>query len=141
MKKLLMAVALLLPAPALAEPLAYPGTAWVNVSGPHYDIDGDKGNWITSAKVQQGVDWAELEGWRLQTFVSVEANMDTNGYDWNNSVAPAVGASVRKTGAKSVFEVGVQYTSETNFGKLYKSPDRTSQTFQVFANYWVEWGR
>ena len=107
MKKMLLALLALIPTPALAEPLAYPGTAWVNVTGPHAGA-GEDGNWLASGKVQQGIDWTEINGWRLNTAVSVTATVDTKGFDWNNRVAPAVSASVRKTSESSVFEVGVQ---------------------------------
>lgn len=140
MKKVLLVLLALLPAPALAEPIAYPGTAWVNVTGPHAG-GGEDGNWIASSKVQQGIDWTEINGWRLNTAVSVTTAIDTKGYEWNNRVAPAISASVRKTTDVSVFEVGVQVVNETHFGKLYKMPDRNSNSLQVFANYWVGWGR
>lgn len=140
MKKLLIVLAALLPTPALAEPLAYPGVAWVNVTGPHVGT-GEKGNWVISGKVQQGVDWAELDGWRLNTSVSVSASKDTKGYEWNNKVTPAVSASVRKTTDVGLLEVGVQYVSETHFGKKYIMDHRTAQGVQVFANYWVGWGQ
>jgi hypothetical protein len=139
MKKLLIALAALLPTPALAEPLAYPGTAWVNVTGPH--VGDEAGNWIVSGKIQQGVDWTELDGWRLNTAVSVSASKDTKGYEWNNRITPAISASVRKNSTAGQFEVGVQVISETNFGSKYVTPDRTSQGVQFFANYWVGWGR
>lgn len=139
MKRLLVALALL-STPAQAEPLAYPGTAWVNITGPHSG-GGEDGNWIAASKVQQGIDWTEVNGWRLNTAVSVTASTDTKGFDWNNRVAPAVSASVRKTAESSVFEVGVQIVNETHFGRLYKMPDSNSTSVQVFANYWIGWGR
>ena len=51
MNKLLLALVALLPTPALAEPIAYPGSAWVSVTGPHNGV-GEDGNWIASGKVQ-----------------------------------------------------------------------------------------
>lgn len=140
MKKCLMAIGLAIATPAAAEPLAYPGTAWVNITGPHSG-GGEDGNWIATSKVQQGIDWTEIGGWRLNTAVSVTTSVDTKGFDWNNRTAPAVSASVRKTTESSVFEVGVQVVNETHFGKLYKMPDRNSTSMQVFANYWVGWGK
>jgi hypothetical protein len=140
MKKLLIVLAALLPTPALAEPLAYPGVAWVNVTGPHVS-NGEKGNWVVSGKVQQGVDWAEVEGWRLNTSVSVAASKDTKGYDWNNKITPAISASVRKNSDAGLFEVGVQFVSETRFGSKYVTEPRSAQGVQVFANYWVGWGQ
>ena len=140
MKKLLAVLLLALPTPALAEPLAYPGTAWVSITGPHRG-GGEDGNWIVSGKIQQGVDWTEVDGWRLQTFVSVSSTTDTKGFDWNNKVTPAVGASLRKHIASSVLELGVQYNNETHFGSVYKMPDRSTNGVQVYANYWTSWGR
>lgn len=140
MKKYLLALSVAVATPAAAEPLAYPGTAWVNVTGPHAGA-GEDGNWTVTSKVQQGVDWTEVNGWRLNTAVSVSTMVDTKGFDWNNRVAPAISASVRKTTESSVFEFGVQVVNETHFGRVYKMNDRSSTNVQVFANYWVGWGR
>jgi hypothetical protein len=141
MKKLLLAALIAIPTPALAEPVAYPGFAWVNVTGP--EVGGEEqGNWITSGKVQQGVDWVDLNGWRLNTAVSVTASVDTKGYDWNNRIAPAVSASVRKNTEAGLFEVGVQVVHERHFGSRYVLKDSRETTgVQLFANYWVGWGQ
>lgn len=140
MKRIILALMALMASPAYAEPIAYPGTAWVNVTGPHAG-GGEDGNWITTGKVQQGVDWAEVNGWRLNTAASVTASMDTKGFSWNNRVTPAFSASVRKITDSSVLEVGVQVANETHFGTRYRLPDSNSSSIQVFASYWVGWGR
>lgn len=140
MGKIMLALLALIATPAYAEPIAYPGTAWINITGPHSG-GGEDGNWIASGKIQQGVDWVEVNGWRLNTAVSVTASKDTQGFDWNNRIAPAASASVRKSTDSSVFEIGVQVVNETHYGKVYKMPDSNSTSVQVFANYWVGWGR
>jgi hypothetical protein len=141
MKKILLAIALTASTPALAEPVAYPGYAWVNVTGPAVGGE-EQGNWVATSKVQQGVDWADLDGWRLNTAVSVSASVDTKGYEWNNKITPAVSASVRKNTKAGLFEVGVQLVHERHFGSRYVVRDNREATgVQVFANYWVGWGQ
>lgn len=140
MKKIVLALALALPTPALAEPIAYPGVAWVNVTGPHVGGE-EEGNWIASGKIQQGIDWTEINGWRLNTAVSVTGSKDTKGYEWNNRVAPALSASVRKNTEAGQFEVGVQLVHEKHFGSKYVTEKREATGVQIFANYWVGWGQ
>lgn len=140
MRKIILALLAALPTPALAEPIAYPGSAWVNVTGPH--VGGEEhGNWIISGKVQQGADWIDMDGWRLQTFVSVAASADTKKFEWNNRFVPAVGVSIRKNTKVGLFEVGAQVVHETHFGKYYVMENRNSTGVQVFANYWKGWGQ
>lgn len=140
MKKFLLALCLSLPTPALAEPIAYPGNAWVNVVGPHVGGE-EEGNWIISGKVQQGADWVDLDGWRLQTFVAVTASTDTKRFEWNDRLVPAVGASIRKNTKVGQFEFGTQLVHETHFGKRYVMEGRKATGVQVFANYWAGWGQ
>lgn len=140
MKKIILALALMAPTAAMAEPVAYPGQAWVNVTGPHVGGE-EEGNWIATGKIQQGVDWTELNGWRLNTAVSVTASIDTKGFEWNNRLMPAVSASVRKNTEAGQFELGVQLVHEKHFGKKYVTEKREATGVQLFANYWVGWGQ
>jgi len=139
MKKLLLAALMLTPTAALAEPLAYPGSAWVNVTGP--GVGAESGNWVTSGKIQQGIDWTDIGGWKLNTAVAVAGTVDTKGYDWNNKVVPSVSAALRKDMNGAMFEVGVQVVHEERFGRVYVADKRSATGFQAFANYWVGWGR
>lgn len=141
MKKILLALALIAPSAAMAEPIAYPGSAWANVTGPGLSGE-EQGNWVVSGKIQQGADWIDVNGWKLGTAVSVMGSMDTKGFEWNNKVVPALSASVRKNTSAGQFELGVQLVHEKRFGKLYVIPgSREATGVQMFANYWVGWGR
>lgn len=140
MKKLLIVLATLISTPAMAEPVAYPGHAWVNVTGPTLSGE-EKGNWIVTGKIQQGVDWVELDGWRLNTAVSVSGSKDTKGFEWNNKIIPALSASARKNTEAGQFELGVQVVHERRFGDRYVTTNREATGVQLFANYWVGWGQ
>jgi hypothetical protein len=140
MKKILLALCLALPTPALAEPIAYPGFAWVNVVGPHVGGEED-GNWVITGRVQQGADWVDIDGWRLQTFVAVTASTDTKKFEWNDRLIPAIGASIRKDTKIGQFEIGTQLVHESRFGRRQVGVGRETTGIQVFANYWAGWGR
>lgn len=141
MKKYVLGlVALLTPSIAYAEESNFPGSAWINITGPHVG-GGEKGNWVLTAKANQDAVLTEVSDWKLSAFVSVGISTDTKGYEWNNKVTPATGIKLTKEIGSGIFDVGVQYAHETHFGKLYKMPERDAGGFQVTVNYWTGWGR
>jgi hypothetical protein len=140
MKKFILGfLALIAPTSAYAES-DFPGSAWVNVTGPHVG-GGEKGNWVITAKANQDAVLTEVSDWKLSSFVSVSLSTDSKGYEWNNRVTPAVGMKITRDVPGGIFDIGVQYAHETHFGKLYKMPDRSSGGIQVSVNYWTGWGR
>jgi hypothetical protein len=141
MKKYLLGlIALLIPSAALAQESNFPGSAWINITGPHIG-GGETGNWILTAKANQDAVIADLSGWDLSTYVSVGFVKDTKGYEWNNKFTPATGIKLTKQLNNGVFDIGIQYAYESHYGKIYRMPDRNSGGFQVSINYWVGWGR
>lgn len=140
MKKFILALAVLLPSTAQAEEAKFPGNAWVNVTGPQVGT-GERGNWVVSGKINQDAVLTEVSDWKLSAFASVGFSVDTKGYEWNNKVIPATGIKVTKDVAGGIFDIGVQYAHENNFGRLYKFPVRSQGGLQVSVNYWTGWGR
>lgn len=140
MKKYMLAIlALLTPNYAHAES-NFPGSAWINITGPHVG-GGESGNWVLTAKANQDAVLTEVSDWKLSAYTSVGFVKDTKGYEWNNKVVPAVGVKATTNVPGGIFDIGVQYAHETHFGKVYKMPDRSSGGFQVSVNYWTGWGR
>lgn len=141
MKKYILAALLALaPNVAYAQDGQFPGSAWFNITGPH--IGGEeKGNWILSGNATQSAILKDIDGWKLNTYVSVNFSKDTKGYEWNNKITPAVGIGVAKYVGNGVLNVGVQAVNETHYGKLYKNGDRSATGMQVGISYWVGWGR
>ena len=141
MKKYILGLlVLLIPSIAHAEEGKFPGSAWVNVTGPHVGGEED-GNWILSSKAIQEVVVSDINTWKLSAYTSVSFSIDTMGYEWNNKVTPAIGLQISKEIGPGILTVGVQQTRETHFGKLYKSSPRSTSGTQVLINYWIGWGR
>jgi hypothetical protein len=147
MKKILLTLALFTAStPAMAEPLAYPGDAWVNLASPTTTNKNnpEAGNWTLQGKITQGVDWVtfgEDDDWTLNTYATVGFSLDTKGMDYNNRVTPGVGVKVRKQIKNGVFDIGVQVINETRFGNKYIIPDRSSNAIQGYVSFWSGWGK
>lgn len=141
MKKYILALtAILAPSVAYAEESNFPGSAWVNVTGPHVG-GGEKGNWVVSGKINQDAVLTKLSDWKLSAFAGVGFSVDTKGYEWNNKVTPFTGVKLTKDIAGGMFDIGVQYAHEKHFGKVYVMPERSQGGLQVTVNYWTGWGR
>lgn len=147
MKKILLTVALFASStPAMAEPLAYPGSAWVTVSSPTTASKDspESGNWTLQGKVTQGIDWLTFgknNDWSLNTYATVGFSLDTKGMDYNNKVTPGVGVKVSKQIKNGVLDIGVQAIHETRFGNKYIIPDRSSSAIQGYVSLWSGWGK
>lgn len=141
MKKYILALlALLTPSVAHAQEDRFPGSAWFNITGPH--VGGEEaGNWVMTGNATQNVVLAELNSWKLNTYVSVGFSKDTEGYEWNNKIIPGVGLGVTKDIGPGVMSIGVQAIHEEHFGKIYKTRDRSASGVQVAISYWIGWGR
>lgn len=132
--------------PAIAEPLAYPGSAWATISSPTTtDKDNpESDNWTLTGRVTQGVDWltfGEKNDWTLNTYATIGFSLDTKGLDYNNRITPGIGVEITKPVKNGVFNIGIRAIHETRFGTEYKVPDRSSDTIQGYISYWSGWGK
>ena len=140
MKKYMLAIVALLTPNYVHAESNFPGSAWINITGPHVG-GGESGNWVLTAKANQDAVLTEVSDWKLSAYGSVGFSKDTKGYEWNNKVVPAVGIKATKDVPGGIFDIGLQYAHETHFGKVYKMPERSSGGLQLSVNYWTGWGR
>jgi hypothetical protein len=142
MKKYILGslLALVVPATAHAEDKNFPGSAWVNVTGPHVSGE-EKGNWVLSGRIEQDAVLTEVADWKLAATTGIGFSTDTKGFEWNNKIVPSVGVKATREAFGGVMNVTVQYAYERRFGKLYKTDDRSDGGVQVVVNYWTGWGR
>jgi hypothetical protein len=145
MKKILIAALCLLSTPAMAEPLAYPGSAWGVLTTPSSGNKGtpEEGNWVYTGKITQGVDWDRFgkdDTWVLNTYASVGYSVDTKKLDYNNKVSPAVGVKVSKLLPNGVVDIGTQLVVDKYF--LSNGIKRNEDVgVQAYVSYWFGWGR
>ena len=119
---------LILTAPASSYgEVGYSGASWGEVR--HEGGDGES-NTLLYGWVDQGIDWVELGGMKLSTYAILRYSLDTEGLDWNNSLAPGVGVAVRRGAVKAGAEV---------FQERFLESDRTENKAVLYMNWWVGW--
>jgi hypothetical protein len=146
MKPIFIILSALVATPAMAEPLAYPGTAYATVSSPSTNDkeSPEAGNWTFVGRVTQGVDWETFgkdDKWTLNTYVTLGLNFDLKGLDYNNRITPGVGVKVSRPVKNGIVEIGVQAIHETRFGNKFVIPNRSSAAVQGYISYWSGWGK
>ena len=63
--------------------------------------DGEE-NLILMGWTRQGIDWARWGNTTLNTYVTVRYRLDSERYDWNNSIGPGVGIAFDTYNPKGV---------------------------------------
>ena len=139
-KYLFALAAILTPSLAYAEESNFPGSAWVNITGPHTGGE-ESGNWVITGKINQDAVLTEVSDWKLSAYANVAFSTDTKGFEWNNRITPATGLKLSRDMLGGSFDIGVQYAHETHFGRIYKRDERSQGGVQVTVNYWTGWGR
>ncbi len=139
-KYMLVALAMLTPSYAYAEEGNFPGTLWVNVTGPYHG-NQENGNWVVSGKVTQDAVITDISDWKLSATTSIGFSKDTKGFDWNNKVVPSAGLKLSTIKNNNYFDIIVQYAHEQSLGKLTNGSQRSAGGVQVSVNYWTGWGR
>jgi hypothetical protein len=77
---------------ALADIEGLRGASWGELS---YEIpkEGTE-NLVLDGWIKQGIDWAKWGNTSLNTYAKLRFKWDTEGYDWNNLMGPALGVSL-----------------------------------------------
>ena len=77
---------------ALADIEGLRGASWGELS---YEIpkEGEE-NLVLDGWIKQGIDWAKWGNTSLNTYAKLRFKWDTEGYDWNNLMGPALGVSL-----------------------------------------------
>lgn len=120
---LVMGAVLLWAAPAHAI-VGLTGSTWGTV------IDNFNGDRLqTLGYLNQGIDWFEKEGYRLNTYGAIRWRYQSNeGADFN-AYGPAVGISVKK----SHFRFGAEYYWE------WKESDNHNGRALIFGDWYYDW--
>ena len=114
-----------------AGELRLPGSVWA-VSGVTAANEPD--NWITSARVEQGVVAKRFGQVSLVPFAAAAAGFDTRNYVWNNRAFIDTGVKVTTRLRGAAVDVGVaqRMTREWQSGDSDAAP-------VVFLNVWLGW--
>lgn len=80
--------------------------------------------------IKQGIDWVNINSYKLNTFGSLQYRFRTDNNDFYNAFGPALGLEIKK----GPFNMGVQYFWE-RFNELGISDDKV----QFFLNWWHGW--
>ena len=123
----ILMVMLVLPLPAFAGPIGYSGASWGELRN-----EGGYGanNTIFYGWIDQGIDWTEIKSMRFSTYVVLRYSLDTQALDYNNYLAPGIGAALRK----GPFKLGLEY-----YPQHYLKSGETDNKIVLFVNWWVGW--
>jgi hypothetical protein len=121
----------------LAVVMATPGlsSAQIGFSGASWGElrhEGGEGevNTLLYGWIDQGVDWMEIGKFKLNTYGILRYSFDTEGLNWNNSLAPGVGIAVRRGALKIGAEAFQEHSTQSN---------RTENKAVLYMNWWVGW--
>jgi hypothetical protein len=96
--------------------------------------NGDS-NLLLQGWIRQGVDWAKWGNVTLNTYATVRYEVNTRGYDYNNSVGPGLGVSLEAFSPKGVTgALGVEYIWDHLF-----EADQLDQKVVFFVNWYGWW--
>jgi len=109
------------------------GSTWGDLRG-ELPKDG-KENLILMGWTRQGIDWARWGNTTLNTYVTVRYRLDSERYDWNNSIGPGVGIAFDTYNPKGVIAMwGVEYLWDRYF-----ESDRTDQKLVIYMGWYGWW--
>ena len=139
MKKLLLCAVLLSAtlscgaADALA--IGFRGSTWGEL---RYDIPKEgTDNLLLNGWIKQGIDWGRWGNTSLNTYAKLRFKWDTEGYDWNNLMGPALGISFdafTSTGFSG--SLGAEYMWEQHMIDANRYMD---QKVVIYANWYGWW--
>ena len=113
--------------------VGFRGATWGDIRQEFHDELPD--NLVLQGWVKQGVDWAEWRHARLNTYVALRYRLDTEGYDWNNTVGPAVGASLDLFTTSGVSATaGIEYIWDRYF-----ESDRDDDKLALYVGWYGWW--
>ncbi len=104
----------------------YPGSMWGRV---HSELDGVNGDGAIGY-INQGIDWADIGGIRLNTFLEYRYRLRTQREDSYNAYGPAVGVALKKGSVRA----GINYHLE-RFPKLGDTDEKVT----LFIEWYVDW--
>ncbi len=92
-------------------------------------------NLILQGWVKQGVDWTQVRNATLNTYVALRYRWDSEGYDWNNTLGPAVGVSLDLYTSKGLSATaGVEYIWDRYF-----ESDRNDNKLAIYLGWYGWW--
>lgn len=92
-------------------------------------------NLVLQGWVKQGVDWVEWRHATLNTYVALRYRWDTEGYDWNNTIGPALGLSLDLYSSKGLSATaGVEYIWDRYF-----ESDRNDNKIALYLGWYGWW--
>ncbi len=120
---------------ARAEIAGLRGATWGEL---RYEIprEGSE-NLVLDGWIKQGIDLAKWGDTSINTYAKLRYKWDTEGYDWNNLIGPAVGISLDTfvhTGLSG--SLGVEYTWEK---RVLGGNDFTDQKALIYVNWYGWW--
>lgn len=103
------------------------GSIWAEAT---YD-SGDPANGPSSmGNIKQGIDWVEVNHYRLNTFASVRYRFRSNNNFYYNAYGPVIGMEL----SKGPLNIGIQY-----FWERYTDWNISDDKIQFYINYWQGW--
>ncbi len=109
------------------------GATWGDLRQEFHDDLPD--NLVLQGWVKQGVDWAEWRHATLNTYAALRYRVDTEGYDWNNTVGPALGLSLDLYTTKGLSATaGVEYIWDRYF-----ESDRSDNKLAIYLGWYGWW--
>lgn len=92
-------------------------------------------NLVLQGWVKQGVDWVEWRHARLNTYAALRYRWDSESYDWNNTIGPALGISLDLYTAKGLSATaGVEYIWDR-----YVESDRNDNKLAIYVGWYGWW--
>jgi hypothetical protein len=121
-----------------AQPIAYPGSTWGQLSYPAGLSREEKDNTLLAGRIEQGADWFRFgeDRWKFNTYVALAYTVDNRGLPYNNKLTPAVGMKVTRTFDSGVLDLGVQAIHEKRWRDDLNGK---SSGVQAYASWWFGW--
>ncbi len=109
------------------------GAAWGDL---RYEVPEElSSNLVLQGWVKQGIDWVQWRNSTLNTYLAIRYRLDTEGYDWNNSIGPAVGISLDLYTSKGLSGMaGVEYIWDR-----YTESDRSDNKLAIYLGWYGWW--
>jgi hypothetical protein len=113
----------------------FPGSSWGELRYEN-SVRGDaETNLILRGWVKQGVGWTHWKDTYLSTYLAVRFEWDTEQFDWNHSIGPAVGIALDSYNIKDLYlTLGAEYIWER-----FPKTERTEQKAIIYINWYGFW--
>ncbi len=118
---------------AVAHAIGLRGSTWGEL---RYDIpkDGEE-NLLWSGWIKQGIDWKRWGNTTLNTYATIRYSLDTEKYDWNNTLGPGVGISIDTYSPKGLI---ISWGFEYIWQRQIYDPVEYDQKAVIYMN-WIGW--